>query len=244
MLGAELSCSVIPGVTIGSVAAFMVRGRARKTQEGSAGIALGSDGLKRIEPLLKPIYDAILARHGKSRYYQADETRWCVFVEKTGKTGHRWWLWLFVGEDTVVYVLDPSRSHDVPQLHFPDDVEGVLMVDRYSSYKAMQQVKDGKLLLAFCWAHVRRDFVRVGKGYPELKEWALGWLRRIRDLYHLNRERLQHEIRTSEFSVADAALREHVAAMAAARDAELSRTMPQSADQLEGTLARVDVVRR
>jgi len=181
-----------------------------------------ADGLKRIEPLLKPIYDAILARHGKSRYYQADETRWCVFVEKTGKTGHRWWLWLFVGEDTVVYVLDPSRSHDVPQLHFPDDVEGVLMVDRYSSYKAMQQVKDGKLLLAFCWAHVRRDFVRVGKGYPELKEWALVWLRRIRDLYHLNRERLQHEIRTSEFSVADAALREHVAAMAAARDAELA----------------------
>ena len=62
----------------------------------------------------------------------------------------------------------------MPQSHFPDDVQGVLMVDRYSGYKAMQQVKDGKLLLAFCWAHVRRDFVRVGKGYPELRRGLLG----------------------------------------------------------------------
>ena len=148
-----------------------------------------ADGLKRIEPLFTPIYEAIRARHAQSAYFQADETRWRVFVEKAGKTGHLWWLWLFAGEDAVVYVLDPSRSHDVPQSHFPDDVQGVMMVDRYSAYKAMQQVKEGKLLLAFCWAHVRRDFVRVGKGYPELKAWALEWLGRIRELYRLNRER-------------------------------------------------------
>jgi transposase len=131
-------------------------------------------------------------------------------------------LWLFAGEDAVVYVLDPSRSHNVPQSHFPDDVEGVMMVDRYSAYKAMQQVKEGKLLLAFCWAHVRRDFVRVGKGYPELKSWALGWLGRIRELYRLNRIRLRQAPGTGEFATADAQLRQHVAAMAAARDAELA----------------------
>jgi transposase len=51
-------------------------------------------------------------------------------------------------------------------------------------------VKDGHLVLAFCWAHVRRDFVRVGKGWPELTPWALTWLRRIRDRYHANRRRL------------------------------------------------------
>ena len=114
-----------------------------------------ADGLQRIEPLMTPIYEAIRAYHLLSDYFHADETRWRVFVEKAGKTGHLWWLWLFAGQDSVVYVLDPSRSHDVPQSHFPDDVQGVLMVDRYSAYKAMRQVKDGKLLLAFCWAHVR-----------------------------------------------------------------------------------------
>jgi len=106
-----------------------------------------SDGLQRIEPLLAPVYEAIHAHHVKSAYFQADETRWHVFAEKCGKIGHRWWLWLFAGEDSVVYVLDPSRSHDVPQLHFPENVQGVLMVDRYSGYKAMQQVKEGNLVL-------------------------------------------------------------------------------------------------
>ena len=181
-----------------------------------------ADGLKRIEPLLAPIYDAIRAHHVQSKYFQADETRWRVFVDRAGKMGHRWWLWLFAGEDSVVFVLDPSRSHDVPQSHFPDDVQGVLMVDRYSGYKAMEQVKEGNLVLAFCWAHVRRDFVRVGKGYPELTEWALGWLRRIRELYHLNRERLRHPVGTGEFTAADVQLRQHVDAMADERDSELA----------------------
>ncbi len=36
------------------------------------------------------------------------------------------------------------------------------MVDRYSAYKAMTQVKLGNVVLAFAWS-VRRDFVRVGK---------------------------------------------------------------------------------
>ena len=181
-----------------------------------------NDGLQRIEPLFTPLYEAILARHVQSAYFQADETRWKVFVEKAGKTGHLWWLWLFAGEDSVVYVLDSSRSHDVPEAHFPDDVQGVMMVDRYSGYKAMQQVKARKLLLAFCWAHVRRDFVRVGKGYPELTAWALEWLSRIRELYRLNRERLQYPVGSAEFAVADTTLRRHIAAMAAQRDVELA----------------------
>ncbi len=190
------------------------------------GVSLASgtiaDGLKRIEPLLTPIYDEIRARHLLSAYFHADETRWKVFVEKAGKTGHLWWLWLFAGKDTVVYVLDPSRSHNVPQSHFSDAVQGVLMVDRYIAYKIMRQVKEGKLLLAFCWAHVRRDFVRVGKGYPELTAWALTWLRQIRELYRLNRERLRHASESSEFAVADAKLHQHVAVMAAQRDRELA----------------------
>ena len=122
------------------------------------------DGLMRIESLLTPVYDAIRARQAASAYSHADETRWHVFTEKAGKKGHVWWLWLFAGDDTVVYVLDPTRSHDVPESHFGKAVAGVLVVDRYSAYKAMRQVKMGQLLLAFCWAHVRRDFMRVGKG--------------------------------------------------------------------------------
>jgi hypothetical protein len=59
-----------------------------------------------------------------------------------------------LGADTVVYLLDPSRGHEVPEAHFGPQACGVLEVDRYSGYKAMAQVKSGLLLLAFCWAHV------------------------------------------------------------------------------------------
>ncbi len=46
-----------------------------------------ADGLKRIEPLFAPIYDAIRDRHVQSAYFHADETRWKVFVEKRGVFG-------------------------------------------------------------------------------------------------------------------------------------------------------------
>jgi transposase len=168
-----------------------------------------TDGLQRLEPLFKPILEALLKRNRQSHYKQADETRWLVFVEQQGKVGFGWWLWVFNSEDTVVYILDDSRSHHVPEDHYPPQAGGVLMVDRYSAYKAMLQVKNGTLILVFCWAHVRRDFVRVGKGWPELKTWALEWLRRIRELYRCNRQRRAHP----EDAAAQAGLRQAVAAL-------------------------------
>jgi transposase len=181
-----------------------------------------ADGLQRLEPLFAPVYEALKERNGQSFYRQADETRWYVFVEHDGKSNHCWWLWAFSGEDTVVYCLDPSRSHTVPEDYYPDDVEGRLLVDRLSSYKAMEQVKRGLILLAWCWAHVRRDFVRVGKGFPELKDWALAWLRRIQELYRLNRERLAVRKNKAKFAKADRALRRAIVALQQQRDAELA----------------------
>jgi transposase len=186
----------------------------------AAGTVAG--GLERLEPLFQPLYDALLKRNAAAAFAQADETRWMVFVVQEGKAGYRWWLWVFLGEDTVAFRLDPSRSHDVPEGHFPADADVVLMVDRYSAYKAMAQVKLGNVVLVFCWAHVRRDFVKVGKGWPEHKEWALAWLRRIRELYRHERDRRGAQAAGAEFTGADAELRQAVAAMQAQAHAELA----------------------
>ena len=145
-----------------------------------------------------------------------------VFAAEEGKTGYRWWLWVFLGEDTVVFRLDPTRSHEVPEGHFPVDARAVLMVDRYSAYKAMAQVKLGNVVLVFCWAHVRRDFVTVGKGWPEHKVWALAWLGRIRALYRHDRRRRSAKTGSAEFTAADVELRQTVAVMQAQADAELA----------------------
>jgi transposase len=182
-----------------------------------------TDGLKQLEVLLRPIDEALKKRNRQGDLHQGDETRWRVFIALEGKQGYVWWLWVVLGPDTVIYLLEASRSHTVPENHFRAESRGVLMVDRYSAYKAMIWVKDGVLVLAFCWAHVRRDFIRVGKGWPELKTWALEWLRRIRGLYRLNDRRLAAQNDAVAFGEADGRLRQAVAAMKTEMETELAR---------------------
>ncbi len=181
-----------------------------------------NDGLQRMGPMLQPIYEALCERNRQGDFHQADETRWLVFAVLDGKKGYGWWLWVILGTDTVVYLLDPSRGHEVPQSHLGLKASGVLAVDRYSGYKAMTPVKRGLLLLAFCSAHVRRDFVAVGKSWTELTPWALEWLRRIRHVYHVNRERLQHPFDSVKFQEQDVLLRRAVETMRAEAVTELS----------------------
>jgi transposase len=182
-----------------------------------------TDGLRRLEVLLRPIYEALRERNPQGDLHQGDETRWPVFIALEGKEGYGWWLWVVSGPDTVIYLLDASRSHTVPENHFRAESRGVLVVDRYAAYKAMSWVKDGVLVLAFCWSHVRRDFIRVGKGWPELKAWALEWLRRIRLLYRLNDRRLAVPKDAAVFGEADGCLRRAMAEVKTHMETELAQ---------------------
>ncbi len=188
-------------------------------------LAVGTvtDGLKHLEVLLRPIYEALKERNPQGDLHQSDETRWRVFVALEDKQGYGWWLWVVLGLYTVIYLLDARRSHEVPEDHFRAESRGVLVVDRYSAYKAMSWVTAGVLVLAFCWAHVRRDFIRVGKGWPEWKTWALEWLRRIRVLYRLNDHRVAVEKDATAFAEADGHLHQAVSEMKAQMETELCR---------------------
>jgi transposase len=124
--------------------------------------------------------------------FHNDETRWEVFVEIEGKVGTRWYLWVTRSPSVVFYCIDPTRSAAVPGAHFAglqhDQV--IIVCDRYSAYKKLARLADN-ILLAFCWAHVRRDFLDAGRAFAELEQWALEWKGRIGTLYHLNRLRLE-----------------------------------------------------
>jgi transposase len=45
------------------------------------------------------------------------------------------------------------------------------------------------IILAFCWAHVRRDYLDAARKYPELQNWAFSWVDMIATLYHINNQR-------------------------------------------------------
>ena len=130
---------------------------------------------------------------------------WPVFEPLEGKIGSNWKFWLFESDSAVAFVLDPTRQARVPEEFFDPVEHGVLVVDRFSSYKAMLQVKEGKILLAFCWSHVRRDFLGVAKDWPSEAEWGLSWVDAIGELFHLNELRL--EASAQQFAGRDEALR-------------------------------------
>jgi transposase len=152
--------------------------------------------------LLVPLADAIAERNRDSWHLHADETTWRVFAPGGGDGPARWWLWVFIGPDTVCFVMDPSRSGAVLARHAGIDEETgqltpgedggprrlVLSSDFYKVYESAGKKADG-LVNLYCAAHVRRHFVRAGDASPvQLKYWTDAWLDRIRGLYRAHDE--------------------------------------------------------
>ena len=151
-------------------------------------------GLKRITPLLSPLIAQLVEKQLTEALFHNDETGWKVFESIEGKVGYRWWLWVTQSSSVVYYTLAPSRSGDIPIDYFSGldkRLEQVIVVcDRYSGYKRLAR-ENAVILLAFCWAHVRRDFLDAAKSWPDLEAWMLSWVEMIGELYTLNAKRLE-----------------------------------------------------
>jgi transposase len=180
-----------------------------------------TDGLKRLAPLFEPLEQEIVKQNQQENHWHADETRWLVFAEVEGKTGYRWYLWVFKSASTVVYILDQSRSSTVPKEHLKDAHDAILSVDRYSAYKSLAKEKDGSIRLSYCWSHVRRDFLNLAKTRSDQEEWAMEWVSRIDTLYHLNNCRLDARDAPQEFAKFDKQLRDSLVKMEKERDKQL-----------------------
>lgn len=149
-------------------------------------------GLKHIAPLFDPLLEALYQQQMTETLFHNDETRWEVFEAIEGKVGHRWYLWVTRSKSVVYYIVDPSRSAEVPGAHFAGLAGNLVIIvcDRYSAYKKLARLS-AIILLAFCWAHVRRDYLEAGRAFTELESWALQWKGDIATLYHHNKQRLQ-----------------------------------------------------
>jgi transposase len=146
--------------------------------------------------LLAPLEEAITARSRDSWHLHADETSWHVFSPDEGGGPAKWWLWVFIGPDTTCFVMDPTRAGAVPARHAGIDEETgqlagdghgprrlVISSDFYSVYASAGKKADG-LVNLYCWAHIRRYFVRAGDANPaQLTYWTAAWLDRVKALY-------------------------------------------------------------
>jgi transposase len=134
-------------------------------------------------------------------------------VSGPGSGPVKWWLWVFLGPDTACFVMDPTRSGAVLARHVGIDqttgqlvehpgtdtdtgdgavtADGdevgprqlVISSDFYSVYTSAGSKASG-LVNLYCWAHIRRYFVRAGDANPDqLAGWTAAWLERIKNLY-------------------------------------------------------------
>ena len=224
-----------------------------RTMVRSAGLELSvgtlCGALEKLTPLFEPLYEAIQAQSRQAPLCLMDETRWEVFVEEPNKGSHRWWLWVVVTHQTRLYIVAPSRSAAVPKAYFgyePAEArcryEPIVVVDRYKAYAFLKEL----LQLAYCWAHVRRDFLQLRLGGQEDQLWADSWIDRIAKLYELNERRLTlaksqngpeslpapfvelepERMRSSGYAQADEALHQALGEMAQQSAQELAQNQP------------------
>ncbi len=154
----------------------------------SAGTIAG--GLQRMKQLFKPVYDALYDQQMTEDRFHNDESSWKVFESVEGKSGNRWWLWVSRSASVVFFKIAPGRGANVVVEHFNkiEQQKIIVICDRYSAYKSLAR-QLSFITLAFCWAHVRRDFFDAARKYPEITEWALDWVEKIGALYHINNKR-------------------------------------------------------
>ena len=130
-----------------------------------------SGGLRRLSRLFQPL--------------EADETsRLVQYIAGAdsnkdppprGSKKPKYWLWICLAASTVRMRILPTRGAESAA----DLLDGlgrngpvILMCDRYSTYKVFARLLPDKVILVSCWAHVRRDWVRIVAGHPALKAWV------------------------------------------------------------------------
>ncbi len=150
--------------------------------------------LQALSALLAPLDAAIRARNAAAGHLYIDETGWSVYEIVAEKANQRWWLWVFVGPDTTVFRVEPSRSTRVLSEHLGIDLAAgsleagrrlLLSSDFFTVYQALATVEGVDPL--WCWAHIRRYFIRAGDAHAELAGWTRAWLQRIGELYLAHR---------------------------------------------------------
>lgn len=178
-------------------------------------------GFLRLLKLFRMVYQTIQEKSLSDKHWHADETGWKVFEAIEGKVNNRWFLWVFKSASASVFVLDPSRSARVVEEFFGEDSNGIISCDRYRAYFCFASKSNGRFIIAYCWVHVRRDFLAIAKDWPIYEAWAMDWVQEIRHLYHLNDLRIAQSKDPRSFLECQKCLFEAVAAFKQKADEQL-----------------------
>lgn len=131
---------------------------------------------------LNPIYEQIRTGVMAGGYVQIDETPIEYLEPGYGKTklGYLWTV-CHPGKD-VFYWWNISRAAACLDVIVPADFKGTVQCDGYAAYPCFAEARHGAIILAGCWAHVRRGFYDAREQSPKITGW---FLRQIQNLYRI-----------------------------------------------------------
>jgi len=99
------------------------------------GLAVCPGGLarsgQRLTRQAKPTCEQMMLQLRESKVVNGDETGWKIDGEKA-------WLWVFTSEEVTVYVIDPTRAHEVAERVLGEEFEGVLGCDCFPAYDPLE----------------------------------------------------------------------------------------------------------
>jgi transposase len=183
-----------------------------------------SGGLKKIKDRVAPLAGQFVLQSRQGAHWHLDETRWPMFGLSPAKGGRQlWWFWVVVSPEVTAFLLEPTRSGQVPQDFFPKGTQGIVSVDRYAGYFALLG-PDWSLKLAYCWSHQRRDFVNVVQSADHGQGWADQWVGLINQLFGSNARRRQAWFQgpSAAFGPLDQSVRQQVQQLQERMDGELA----------------------
>lgn len=100
--------------------------------------------LEKARNIFKEDYESIIELIKVSDKIYCDETGWRV-------RGKNFWIWVFVTEAGIRYIIEDTRGKGVPEKALGDNENRVLISDFYAAYKNLSGKNQ------FCWVHLLRD---------------------------------------------------------------------------------------
>lgn len=90
-----------------------------------------------------------------------------VYIDETGYklNGDQWWLWTFVCESAVLFVIRKSRSKEVVEEILGKKYEGIICCDGWKTYESFSEN------LQRCWAHLLREGHHLKEEYKDFEQY-------------------------------------------------------------------------
>ena len=124
---------------------------------------------------LVKLYDLMKTEIKKARLIHADETPFICESDrqKPGRTKNsKSYMWVYHTADQYgsppifIYDYHDNRRKENVEV-FLKDYQGIIMADGYEPYHAVARSSNGSIVVAGCWAHLKRKFVDVIKTDPK-----------------------------------------------------------------------------